>query len=212
LCTVPPATGEEALDAAPAFDIASHNPTVNFLIGLRELVVKALLVDIEAAGGLFAPSFSLKHICNLKPDVYGPPGSELRRQVQNKVNKLRQLAPFQYLSVLNYYRVQSGALTRSFRPFDLAASSRAESLDEPVTPVRTQRRSVASISPSSERTELVPFETPPRSKPSPHRLLHSAARSLAMNTQRMFHDFDMNDVGKFGNYTMHIDCIVTHRH
>jgi hypothetical protein len=179
------------------FDVASSNPTNNFLIGLREIVLKALLTDIEALGGVSAPNFSLRQICNSKPDIYGPPGSEQRRQVQNKVTKLRKLTPFQYLSVLNYYRVSSGALTRSFRPLDFAASVSEESLSEPVTPVRLQRRAVAHPSPRLERHHLVPFESPPhRLQRSPLRPPHSAARRLAMNTQLLFEDFNPDDVGE----------------
>lgn len=193
------ATRDEASNANDDFDVASSNPTLNFLVGLREIVLKQLLLDIEAAGGLLAPTFSLQHICNLKPDVYGPPGSQLRRQVQNKVHKLRKLKPFQYLSVLNFYRVASGALTRSFCPLDSAVLASTESLSEPVTPVRVQRRTVRNSSPSAERQHLVPFETPPRQQRSPHHRPNSAVRQLAMNTQRMFDDFDTNDVGKFNN-------------
>jgi hypothetical protein len=185
------AASDEETNAADVFDVESPNPNLNFLIGLREIVVKDLLVDIEAAGGLFSPTFKLKHICNCKPDIYGKPASELRRQVQNKVHKLRQLNQFQYLSVLNYYGVASGALTRSFRPLDSAASASAESPSESSTPVRLQRSAIANVATSDARQSIVPFETPPRQQRSPHRLLNSAARRLAMNTQHMFDDFDM---------------------
>lgn len=186
-------------DTAVEFDVASSNPTNNFLIGLREIVVKALLIDIEAAGGLSAPSFSLHRICNCKPDIYGPAGSTLRRQVQNKVYKLRQLAPFQYLSVLNYYRVSSGALTRSFRLLDSADFESDESLSEPVTPIRLQRRAVANASPRLQQNQLVAFESPlQRPHRSPLRQPHSAARRLAMNNQQVFfNDFHLDDVSKY---------------
>jgi hypothetical protein len=79
-------------------------------------VYKALLVDIEAGGGLHVPTFSCKVICNAKPDTYGNAQSKLRRQVQNKVQKLRCMDELQYQRVLNYFGVASGALTRSKRP------------------------------------------------------------------------------------------------
>ena len=187
-------TGTDFSTDAVVFDVSSCNPINNFLIGLREIVLKALLVDIESAGGFASPTFSLKRICDLKPDIYGSPGSDLRRQVQNKVHKLRQLAPYQYLSVLNYYRVSSGALTRSFRLSESAVSESDELLSEPVTPVRLHCGAVVNTPPSSNRQQLVPFETPPPPKHTPHRQLDSARR-LAMNTQCVFDDFTLDDVG-----------------
>ena len=89
--------------------------------------MKELLVDIERGGELHVPRFSLKHLCNAKPDVYDNPGSDLRRQAQNKVQKLRALDGSKYQQVLNYFRVESSALTRPFCPLDSTAAANLES-------------------------------------------------------------------------------------
>jgi hypothetical protein len=154
--------------------------------GLREVILRALLVDIEAAGGIHDPNFNLQTIVNRKPDVYGGVGTTLRRQVQNKTTKLKRLDRIKYLEVLNYLGVSSHALTRSFSSAAVTA---------PVTPARLARQIDNNTSPRVN-DQLVPFETPPRGHVSTSRLLQSAARTLAMNTQRFYTDFDMTNVGK----------------
>lgn len=61
----------------------------------------------------------------------------------------RLLSPFQYLSVLNYNRTSSGALTLSFCPLDPAASVSEESLSEPVTPICLQQFHAVAASPQA---------------------------------------------------------------
>ncbi len=62
----------------------------------------------------------------------------------------RLLSPSQYLSVFNYNRTSSGALTLSFCPLDPAASVSEESLSEPaVTPICLQQFHAVAASPQA---------------------------------------------------------------
>ena len=53
--------------------------------GLSDAVEKTLFLDIQARGGI--DSFSLKKLCDDKPDTYGTSKSMFRRRVQNQVNR-----------------------------------------------------------------------------------------------------------------------------
>ena len=180
------------------------NATPSFLLGLREVVMKALLVDIERGGGLHVPRFSLKHLCNAKPDVYGNPGSELRRQVQNKVQKLRALDGPKYQQVLNYFGVESSALTRSFRPLDSTVAANLES------PVRLpHRRAPSNDSPREIEDHVVVYDSPSRQRAVPPRPPSSVTRRIAMNQQRFFEEFDMDNVSKSTlHFVIAVDIVV----
>jgi hypothetical protein len=202
---------------------ADEDPTLSCLLGIPEILCRNLLVDIEAAGGIKAPNFSLKGIINRKPDVYGHTNTAQRRQVQNKVTKLRKLTAEQYLTVLNCFGVQSGALSQSYRVFDSALSvnsitpgrsqGRAVSIESPdserstnlSTPGRLQRRVVSHVSPRTEdHQQLALLQTPPRVHRSPHRLLYSAARRPAamnnMNNNLFFSGFEYDGLSKLCMY------------
>jgi len=67
--------------------------------------LKQLLQDIEAYGGITVYN-NLKGLCDRNPQVYGTKGSPLRRQVQKKYTKLRQLPIKRYNKLLEEYGVQ----------------------------------------------------------------------------------------------------------
>ena len=61
--------------------------------------LKQLLQDIEDQGG-WHETFKLKTLCDAKPDVYGLPGTAMRRAVQNKTQRLKKLSRVAYLELL----------------------------------------------------------------------------------------------------------------
>jgi hypothetical protein len=67
--------------------------------GLPMVVLTQLLQDIEDQGG-WHDAFKLKTLCAAKPDVYGLPGSVMRRAVQNKTQRLKKLSRVAYLELL----------------------------------------------------------------------------------------------------------------
>ena len=67
--------------------------------GLPVEVLTQLLQDIEDQGG-WHEAFQLKSLCAAKPEVYGLPGSALRRAVQNKTQRLKKLRRDAYLELL----------------------------------------------------------------------------------------------------------------
>lgn len=159
--------------------------TPQFLRGLPQTVLKQLLIDIEQAhGGLLG--LKLTSLCNKKPDIYGRPGSALRRKVQNKTFRLKQLSHSDYLHVLNYFNVASGLHTSSLTPTVERQST---------TPRReSSRPQPAFTSPSPPRSAHFTRTPPPsRTFQSPQPIRDSAARRLNMNSQK-YADFDVNEV------------------
>ena len=77
----------------------THMPSLQSGSGIRPSLVHKLLRDIESHGGLHGV-WSLRTICNRKPDVYGQPCSTERRMIQNKVNYLKRLSREAYLQML----------------------------------------------------------------------------------------------------------------
>lgn len=189
---------------------ADENAPANLrcVLGLPDIVLKNLLVDIEAAGGIQAPDFSLKTIVNRKPDAYGRASSQLRRQIQNKVTKLRKLTPAQYLTVLNCLGVPMGRLSRSNRSSDILSS-----VAELPSPLRVQQQRTVNIQLPDEDDDnhnLAVLPTPPRVQRSPSRLLHSATRRLdatmtTVNQNLYFSNFTYDDDNcKFKVYCLRI--------
>jgi hypothetical protein len=58
-----------------------------------------LLQDIEDQGG-WHDAFQSKTLCAAKPEVYGLPGTTLRRAVQNKTQRLKKLRRDAHLKLL----------------------------------------------------------------------------------------------------------------
>jgi len=158
--------------------------TPQFLRGVPQTVLKQLLIDIETHGGLVG--LKLTSLCNKKPDIYGRPGSALRRKVQNKTCRLKHLSPTAYLHVLNYFNVPSGLHTSSLTPTVERHST--------TTPRReSSRPRPAFTSPSPPRSAHFTRTPPPRTFQSPLPIRDSAARRLNMNSQK-YADFDVNEI------------------
>jgi hypothetical protein len=68
--------------------------------GISPAQLTILLYDIESHGGLNGV-VGLRTICNLKPDVYGLPGTKERRVIQNKMHHLKFLSRVEYLQMLS---------------------------------------------------------------------------------------------------------------
>jgi hypothetical protein len=66
--------------------------------GLPKSLLRLLLQDIQAQGG--RKDFVLRTLCNLRPEVYGSPGSALRRAIQNKTNYIKSLNAIEYHELL----------------------------------------------------------------------------------------------------------------
>lgn len=81
---------------SPLIDKASSlDSEVDSNWGLSVSVQKQLWTDIERQGGF--SNLNLASLCDNKEDVYGRPGSSLRRKVQNKVDrwKTKKAAEFE---------------------------------------------------------------------------------------------------------------------
>ena len=74
--------------------------------GLPTDVLRQLLQDIEDQGG-FQNVLKLKTLCARRPEMYGLPGSALRRAVQNKTQRLKQMNRAAYLELLLSLGVES---------------------------------------------------------------------------------------------------------
>lgn len=83
--------------------------------GLPQHVQKQLLQDIEQFGGIgVCPPgssftrlpFKLQHLCKRRCDIYGRPGTDLRKQVENRVQKLKKLKQADYYRLLAELGVQ----------------------------------------------------------------------------------------------------------
>ena len=72
--------------------------------GLSKTLLLQLLQDIEQRGGLH--NVSLKRICGRNPEFYGIPGSQLQRQIQNRVSRWQKLTPSEYDLVLIHFQVK----------------------------------------------------------------------------------------------------------
>ena len=75
----------------------SDNDVDNIEKGLRGLSFstnKELFLDIQQRGGI--DKFKLESLCDEKEEIYGFPGTKLRRQVQNKVDHLKRISPTKY--------------------------------------------------------------------------------------------------------------------
>ncbi len=77
--------------------------------GLPPKVLQQLLQDIEDHGGLHG-AFKLKPLCARKPDVYGLPGTVMRRAVQNKTQRLKKMSRVAYLELLVSLRIESSQM------------------------------------------------------------------------------------------------------
>ena len=71
---------------------------------LDNLLVKNLLQDIEKSGKT-RKDFSLPALVNTNPNLYGGPGSELRRAVQKKFDQVQRKKPKNYRKLLDQVRI-----------------------------------------------------------------------------------------------------------
>lgn len=91
----------------------SHRKYNTTAKGVALHIQKQLLQDIEEGGGFlvggFSPgpsAFSLIRILKKRVDLYGTAGSELQRQLQNKVHKWKSLSQVEYFQLLADFCVQ----------------------------------------------------------------------------------------------------------
>lgn len=116
--------------------------------GLPLHLQKQLLQDIEEAGGCKA--FKFLHLCDRKPDFYGAPGSERRRQIQNKYYKWSNYTSSKYVKLLKTFELLPKV------PFEEVPFE--ERLEEVATPAPTRKR----------QEKLPPISPlPPLSPPQP---------------------------------------------
>lgn len=74
--------------------------------GVPQHVLKQLLSDIEEQGGLQS-KFTLRAVCDSKPELYGNKGTLQRRAIQNKTHRLKLLHRGEYLELLAFFGIQS---------------------------------------------------------------------------------------------------------
>jgi len=99
--------------------------TPQIVCGLKKHLFKPLLLDIEASGGLSA-NFQLKHFCDQKPTVYSKPNSKIRRQVQNRVNRLKKISATDFQKYLNVFGILLSARQTNFLLSPAAANNQAQ--------------------------------------------------------------------------------------
>ena len=85
----------ERLETSPRRN-RQRSPCRTNIASLPNHLQKALLQDIENAGGIKNTLSTLKGICDYKEDVYGPPKSALRKKVQERVRYWRSLPENEY--------------------------------------------------------------------------------------------------------------------
>lgn len=159
--------------------------------GLPAQVLKQLLTDLESHGGLNT-GVSIKQICDLKSDIYGCPGSKIRKQVQNRVDRLRRIPYNDYLSLLqslgvpvNLHQISTVSHVHSSSLHCTSASTQGYSSMSDSSPLRR----------GSSRQLMNNFDSPPpRGFRSPNPS-SAAARRFAMNSQQ-HGEYDPGDVGK----------------
>ena len=78
---------------------------------LDDWKTKQLLQDFESSGKTRA-DINLLSLCNKKKDIYGPPGSELRRLVQRKFQTIKKKTIENYASTLDAFQVAQGLTTQ----------------------------------------------------------------------------------------------------
>lgn len=160
--------------------------------GLPLQVLKQLLTDLESHGGLNT-SVSVKQICDLKSDIYGCPGSKFRKQVQNRVDRLKRLPYNDYLNLLESLGVsvnlhQISAVSNVISPTILHGTTVPTQGYSSMSDASPRRR-------GSSRQLINNFDSPPPRgfrSPNPG---SSAARRFAMNAQQ-HGEYDPGDVGK----------------
>ena len=122
--------------------------------GLPLHIQKQLLIDIEGAGGLRA--CSVKRICDSRIDLFGEAASNLRKQVQNKINRWKEL------DLPAYYRLLA---TFSIIP------QNSQFLAPSTTPEEHQRQQPARTLPTPARRQQLP-PTPQPTTATEHRSQH----------------------------------------
>lgn len=125
--------------------------------GLGISLSRQLIQDIDDSGGI--KQFSLKSICDKKPEFYGSKGTSLRRKVQNKVAKWKALSEEKYQDVRFEY---------------LFGVSSPEPASKPTTAVEAPRQA----DPSSGSSQQYSFRTP-----SPHRLNYFTPQKPSSSTR-----------------------------
>ena len=124
--------------------------------GLAESILEQLASDAEDRGGLFfllTQKDYLKQFCAGKEDVYGQPGSKVREQVRNKLQRWGRLSPLEYRDVLLSFKILPSKSTQELcgaQNTEPLASQRTEPKQLDVVPsvVQVQGKS-ASVSTSS---------------------------------------------------------------
>jgi hypothetical protein len=139
---------------------------------------KQLLQAIEGYGGIgddFGKPFKLNRICKRRTDLYGEPGSELRRQIQNKVHYWRCLPKVEYLELLRSFGISS-------QP-ELVKPALPTSLEEEL-----------QLSPAARKPHAKYDTTPPCSTPSTSAVRSSYQASSGIMSMK-----------KAGNSTTYVD-------
>jgi len=123
--------------------------------GIPEAVKQTLFLDIQARGGI--DNFSLKKLCDDKPDIYGTAKSVFRRKIQNKVDRWKTTEREEY----NKLRIRS-AFGASVLQQQQQQPRQQPSASKPSRPSPSQpsRPSPSQPSHSSPSRPL-----PPRSRP-----------------------------------------------
>jgi hypothetical protein len=167
--------GDDNTETAALSETELTSPRRNRIQNLSTAVEKQLLQDTLRAGGF--EFVGCKEICDEKPEIYGKPGSALRRQIQNKFDKWKRTAPeldppavADLINLIN--RKQILARTPKKKAIakepTIAASSLAHQLPSPSSP---QLRFL----PQESRSPVV---SPPQLRPFPQETRNIETRTI----------------------------------
>ncbi|KAL7568441.1 hypothetical protein ACA910_012154 [Epithemia clementina (nom. ined.)] len=107
-----PNFGQQDVDTTLGLQITKESVASTAPGGLSDLLTKILLRDFEQSGGDMQ-DFDLKGLCDNNTDVYGQPGSQLRRQVQLRWAKIKLRNPPAYCRYLKQFNVEQGKITKA---------------------------------------------------------------------------------------------------
>lgn len=151
--------------------------------GLQQHVQKQLLQDIEASGEGIA-RLTLRPLCDRKSDIYGEPGTERRRQVQNKFHRWKLLETIEYHKLLNNFGVYPNVRSQE--------SEEEEEEPTPSTPTAHQHHQLPPRSPPP--IQRISMSTPSRSN-TPNRIGTPNGRTISDMMSQMSSKYQCSSAG-----------------
>jgi hypothetical protein len=154
------------------------------IAGIQRYHTKQLLQDLERSG-IPRQEFDLLGLCNTAEQIYGFPGSDLRRQVQKRFCHIKKKSVYNYVKYLESFQVLPGRATREELTMKNVSSMTPPSFkkddDYNYRDDEEEEESGESEEEEEEREEALSYETPPparktNSSPYKQKLASSSSR------------------------------------